>query len=178
MLSPGAAGQPDAVSAAHPTLVQGDDGILRAWYEAYDGSIHSVAAATSADGVTWRKWGRVLAPGGPGSPDEQGLHRPYAVRRGDALELWYTGAGNGGPRVLRAVSRDGGASWTKQAGAVDLHLPEPLQPGEALHLGSVLVEPGGLCRVYFERQRTVRRRLTWGEASRRQSWIEAVTVRP
>jgi hypothetical protein len=178
VLGPGAPGDADAVSAAHPTLLRDPDGTLRLWYEAYDGTTWSLASATSPDGLNWRKLGRVLAPGAPGSADGGGLRQPHALLRGSTLELWYTGIGPGGPQVLRAASRDAGATWTKLPAAVDLHLAEPLQPGEDLRLGSVVAGPDGACHVYFARQRSERRQLTWGEATQRHWWIEAVTVRP
>jgi hypothetical protein len=105
-----------------------------------------------------------LEPGGPGAPDERGVRNPVVLRRRGRWELWYQGASRAEPssHVLRATSTDG-RSWTR-AGAVDLPLRPALRAGERLHADSVIVRPDGSCRVFFGREKTLRRRATWGEA--------------
>lgn len=178
VLGLGPEGSADSKSAGQPFVLR-EAGAFRMWYEAFDGRTWRIATARSSDGIAWAREGVALEPGGPGALDELGARDPVVVRRRGRYELWYQGRGRAAPevRVLRATSGDGRA-WTKAAAPVDLPLDEPLEPGESLHADSVLVRADGSCRVFFGREKTMRRRAAWGIAASRSFHIYSAVVDP
>jgi hypothetical protein len=178
VLGLGPEGTHDARSAGQPFVLPEGSG-FRMWYEAFDGRKWRIATARSADGVAWTREGVVLEPGPVGALDELGARNPVVVKRRGRFELWYQGASQGTPgvHVLRATSEDA-RTWTKAAGAVELPLRGPLAAGESLHADSVLVRPDGACQVFFARQKTVRRQVTWGLAESRNFHIYSAVVNP
>jgi predicted GH43/DUF377 family glycosyl hydrolase len=65
VLAHGPAGSADSFSAADPTVLK-DGSTWKMWYTGDDSSKKRVAYATSADGITWAKGGKVIAPEDPG----------------------------------------------------------------------------------------------------------------
>ncbi|HEY3051474.1 MAG TPA: hypothetical protein VGJ40_07075 [Gaiellaceae bacterium] len=65
VLTHGPAGSADSFSAADPTVVK-DGSTWKMWYTGDDSSKKRIAYATSTDGVTWAKGGKVIAPEDPG----------------------------------------------------------------------------------------------------------------
>jgi hypothetical protein len=128
------------------------------WYEAHDGTTWRIAHATSPDGMTWTRHGAVLEPGAAGSLDERGARHPVVVARSGGLELWYQGRSASEPsfHVLVAESADGRV-WRKRPGEVTLHPHPPVQPGEEVRVGSVIVRADGRRDVYFAKQSPARR---------------------
>ena len=177
VLSLGAAGQPDAESAAHPHVLA-EAGKYRMWYECDDGQLRRICAAKSGDGLAWTKQGIVLEPGGAGSPDERGVGNPVVIRRKGRYELWYEGTSREAPssRVLRATSPDG-TVWTK-AGEVALHPQPPVSGDEAVHVDSILVKADGACQVFFAKEITTTRNLAYGNVASKSFHIYSETVSP
>ena len=77
----GAAGSADSFSAADPTVLK-DGSTWKMWYTGDDSSKKRIAYATSSDGITWAKGGKVIAP------EDAGVSANIAVRRlrADRLE--------------------------------------------------------------------------------------------
>ena len=65
VLTHGPAGSADSFSAADPTVLK-DGSTWKMWYTGDDSSKKRVAYATSADGITWAKGGKVISPEDPG----------------------------------------------------------------------------------------------------------------
>ena len=65
VLSHGPAGSADSFSAADPSVLK-DGTTWKMWYTGDDSSKKRIAYATSTDGVTWAKGGKVIAPEDPG----------------------------------------------------------------------------------------------------------------
>jgi len=65
VLAHGPAGSADSFSAADPTVLR-DGSTWKMWYTGDDSSKKRVAYATSTDGITWAKGGKVIAPEDPG----------------------------------------------------------------------------------------------------------------
>ena len=65
VLSHGPAGSADSFSAADPSVLK-DGSTWKMWYTGDDSSKKRIAYATSSDGVTWAKGGKVIAPEDPG----------------------------------------------------------------------------------------------------------------
>jgi hypothetical protein len=168
---------PDGKGASHPWVLRQERG-LRMWYEAFDGQASRIATAWSSDGSAWRKEGVALDLGRPEADDELGLSHPVVFARQGHFELWYEATGRGTPahRILRAVSPDG-LRWTR-AGEVPLNPVPPVTGDERIHVGSVLVQRDGSCRVFLARQLTTRRQAAWGEVTNRSFQIFVETINP
>lgn len=173
----GAATAIDGKGASHPWVLRQPDG-FRMWYEAFDGRSSRIATAWSSDGLVWRKQGLALDVGPPAAADELGLSHPVVFARQGRFELWYEATGRGTPahRILRALSPDG-LRWAR-AGEVGLHPVPPVTGDERIHVGSVLVQPDGSCRVFLAKQLTARRPVAWGEVESRSFHIFVETVNP
>jgi predicted GH43/DUF377 family glycosyl hydrolase len=105
-----------------PRVVMKDDsGHYRMWYEAVAGNgLTTVAYATSADGLTWKKRGVVLSPSAAWEMEE--LSPNTVLFEGGVFKLWYHGGGYirgkrrlGHARIGYATSKDG-VVWTKYPG--------------------------------------------------------------
>jgi len=59
VLTPGSAGEWDSVDALNPAVIRFGGGYLNL-YSGYDGRQWSTGVARSADGIEWRRQGRVL----------------------------------------------------------------------------------------------------------------------
>jgi hypothetical protein len=177
VLTPGAAGEPDAKGAGQPSVLR-DGASLRLWYECFDGARWRICSATSADGMAWTREGIAIDLGPDGAPDALGARNPVAVRRGAGYELWYQGQGSVAPhyRVLRARSDDG-RSWTRD-GEVALHPETPVAGDERIHVDSVIVLPGGGSRVFFAREVSTTRETAYGPVTNRRAHIYTEVVRP
>jgi hypothetical protein len=139
----------DAAGVGQPYVRKDADG-YSLWYEGFDGRVHRLFRATSADGRSWSKQGVALEPGPPGSLDELGARDPVVIRRRDRYELWYQGRSRAAPEfhVLRALSPDG-IHWTKAPGEVVFHLDAKPSGSEQVHVDSVVVDPDGSCLAFF-----------------------------
>ena len=83
-----------------------------AWTEESHGlqSHYHVKYAESADGVSWRRDGRVCID--YSGPEETNIARLWVVREGDRYFGWYSASGPGGYRIGYAESADG-LAWTR-----------------------------------------------------------------
>ncbi|HYO81574.1 MAG TPA: hypothetical protein VES20_09245, partial [Bryobacteraceae bacterium] len=105
----------DSVDTLNPSVVQ-QGGQLWNFYSGYDGSAWHTALAESADGLTWKRSGRLF------SPARSTWEGSYIAANGSALYrsgkwlAWYQG-GSPTPRIGMATSTDG-RRWTKH--------PEPV----------------------------------------------------
>ena len=105
-------------------------GIFYMYYtEAATGIDDRIHLATSADGVTWRREGRVLDVGPSGGWDDFKVGRPAVLHRDGTFLLWYDGNDGTHRHVGLATSADGRAFVRHpdnplflNAGAVDVEL--------------------------------------------------------
>lgn len=114
-----------------PELIkQGSEYLL--FYTGYDPAVRDASGgrvwgdlglATSTDGVSFTRHGAPVLTRTPNSHDQDGITDPSIVELNGTLHMIYVGwctqscAQNGGDPafyVLKAVSTDGGLSWTKQ----------------------------------------------------------------
>ena len=112
MLTHGAPGEWDAVDALNPSVIKFGGAYLNL-YSGFDGQRWSTGAATSPDGVEWRKLGRVISP--------EGWEGSYIAANGTALveggEILYWYQAGEPVRIALARSRDG-REWRKNPEAV------------------------------------------------------------
>lgn len=105
----------DAVDALNPSVVR-FHGELWNFYSGFDGTDWHTGAATSADGVTWNKLGRVIQGRHPGGADSAGQgSNGSALVEGDTIYYWYVAGAP--PGIALATSKDG-RSFEQRPGLV------------------------------------------------------------
>ncbi|MCK5292011.1 MAG: hypothetical protein KAR39_08360 [Thermoplasmata archaeon] len=113
--------QEDRVFA--PYVIE-DAGIYKMWYVGDDLSPpygSRIFYATSPDGYTWTRQGKVIDLGLEGTYDTVGVSFQSVLKDGATYKMWYSGY-NGNWRLLYATSPDG-TTWTAQGLAIDIGLP-------------------------------------------------------
>jgi hypothetical protein len=158
------------------------------WYVGWDGKFRRIHYAISPDGVRWTKKGVVMDVGDKGTHNELGAQSPVVIKRSAQYELWYQGKSSSIPNhhVMRAVSPDG-INW-KRVGEIVLH-PDPPQPSwpwssiavtgnEKIFVGNILVQPDNSCQIFYARQFTAGRKLTYGNLTAPLSYIYTERVNP
>jgi predicted GH43/DUF377 family glycosyl hydrolase len=124
VLSHGAAGSADSFSAADPTVMK-DGSTWKMWYTGDDSSKKRVAYATSVDGITWAKGGKVIAPEDPGvsANIEFGAFAPAVWRTATGYSMLLTGrkvVGGGvfQTKIMDSSSTDG-ITWAGPSPALN-----------------------------------------------------------
>ena len=92
VLTHGPAGSADSFSAADPSVLK-DGSTWKMWYTGDDSSKKRVAYATSTDGITWAKGGKVIAPEDPGVSANIafGAFAPTVWKTGSTFTMLLTG---------------------------------------------------------------------------------------
>ena len=113
VLGHGLAGSADSFSAADPSVLK-DGSTWKMWYTGDDSDKKRIAYATSADGVTWAKGGKVIAPEDPGvSANIQfGAFSPSVWKTSTGFSMLLTGrklVGGGvfQTKIMETTSTDG-----------------------------------------------------------------------
>jgi hypothetical protein len=187
VVSTGKPGEKDVYGVEDPYVIK-ENWTYRMWYVAWDGNTRQIHYATSADGVNWVKKGLVLHAG---VFSEQETQNPVIFRRAGQYELWYQGRYDSSKQthIGRATSIDG-ISW-KKSNDITLNptAPEragryspwtsvsPAQDGN-LVLGNVIVLPDNSCQVFYAKQYTVSRDLTYGTRRVPLSFIYTERINP
>jgi predicted GH43/DUF377 family glycosyl hydrolase len=109
----GLAGSADSFSAADPSVLK-DGSTWKMWYTGDDSSKKRIAYATSSDGITWAKGGKVIAPEDPGvSANIQfGAFAPTVWKTPSGFSMLLTGrklVGGGvfQTKIMETTSTDG-----------------------------------------------------------------------
>lgn len=111
--------------AVEPGSVQVlDDGTIRLWYTAFDGTNYRIGLAESSDGAAFTRVPGPLADwafgaGAPGDWYDNGVRDPYVVRDGDIDRMWFTGDSGTATQIgyaERASDDDEWASATSDEG--------------------------------------------------------------
>jgi predicted GH43/DUF377 family glycosyl hydrolase len=92
VLNHGPAGSADSFSAADPAVLK-DGSVWKMWYTGDDSSKKRIAYATSPDGITWAKGGKVIAPEDPGVSANIafGAFAPTVWKTGTTYSMLLTG---------------------------------------------------------------------------------------
>ena len=75
-----------------------DEGIFKMWYTGYTNWPYydRIGYAESLDGITWaRNTEPVLKPDTSGGWDSEYVTRPFVLKEGDTLKMWYSGTDMG-----------------------------------------------------------------------------------
>ena len=141
---PGAA---DSFAAADPTVVQ-DGSVWRMWYTGDDSDKKRIAYATSSDGVTWAKGGKVISPEDPGvSANIQfGAFAPTVWKTASGFEMLLTGRKLVGGGVyqtkLMSSSSSDGIAWSSPSVALNTAGTSTKFDYSNLNSPDVLPDPG------------------------------------
>jgi predicted GH43/DUF377 family glycosyl hydrolase len=113
VLDHGIPGSADSFSAADPSVLK-DGSVWKMWYTGDDSDKKRIAYATSSDGITWAKGGKVIAPEDPGvSANIQfGAFAPTVWKTTGGFEMLLTGrkiVGGGvyQTKIMETSSTDG-----------------------------------------------------------------------
>jgi len=117
----------DRDGADMPVVVE-VDGTWHMYYRAHRGRTSSIGHATSTDGTTWTRDGRVLRPGR--TWDSQRIE-PGSIEVLDngQLRLWYAGTDGEYWRIGSAITTDG-TNFTRESGSSRGEMFPPGVPGE------------------------------------------------
>ena len=184
----GAAAEKDAYGAEDPYVIK-ENGSYRMWYTGYNGQSRVIQYAVSSDGINWTKKGSVL-PAESGFT-EQETQNPVIIRRAGQYELWYQGRNASTPQkhIGRAISNDG-ITW-KKADDIKLNPTPPdrvwpygpwtaISPEENgnLILGNAIVLPDNSCQVFYTKQYTAIKDITYGTMRVPLSFIYTERINP
>jgi predicted GH43/DUF377 family glycosyl hydrolase len=124
VLDHGLAGAADSFSASDPSVLK-DGSTWKMWYTGDDSSRKRIAYATSQDGMTWAKGGKVLAPEDPGvSANIQfGAFAPTVWQTQSGFSMLLTGrklvsGDTFATKILESTSTDG-LVWTDPSPALN-----------------------------------------------------------
>jgi predicted GH43/DUF377 family glycosyl hydrolase len=124
VLSHGPAGSADSFSAADPSVLK-DGSTWKMWYTGDDSSKKRIAYATSTDGVSWAKGGKVIAPEDPGVSANIafGAFAPTVWKTASGYSMLLTGrklVGQGvfQTKIMDTTSPDG-VTWTGPSPALN-----------------------------------------------------------
>jgi predicted GH43/DUF377 family glycosyl hydrolase len=109
----GTSGAYDEVRVAGPSVIN-VSGTYMMWFSARDANAKwTVGHATSSDGLSWSKVGKVLDVGGPASWDSAMVREPSVIKDGSTYKMWYAGTALWPVfKIGYATSLDG-MTWTK-----------------------------------------------------------------
>ena len=120
VLDHGPAGSPDSFAAADPAVLK-DGTTFKMWYTGDDSNKKRIAFATSPDGITWTKGGKVISPEDPqaNANFQFGAFAPTVWKTAKGFNMLLAGRKNIGTateprfqtRIMDAESKDG-ISWT------------------------------------------------------------------
>jgi predicted GH43/DUF377 family glycosyl hydrolase len=124
VLEHGQAGSPDSFAAADPSVFK-DGATWKMWYTGDDSTKKRIAYATSSDGITWAKGGKVISPEDPGANANYqfGAFAPSVYKTGDKYRMLLVGRKEVGggvfqTKVMSADSNDG-IAWTAPSPSVN-----------------------------------------------------------
>ena len=124
VLSHGAAGSADSFAAADPTVLH-DGSVWKMWYTGDDSSKKRIAYATSSDGITWAKGGKVIAPedAGTSANIQFGAFAPTVWKTASGYSMLLTGRKLVGGGVFQtkimSTSSTDGISWAGPSPALN-----------------------------------------------------------
>lgn len=104
------AGEPDAVRALRPWVVEEEGGSLRMWYSGHDGTSWRILSAVRSPGSSWIRRGVAIDVGFAGDTDDFGAESPSVVRTPGGYLMAYAGSDGEVSRLHMAASTDG-ESW-------------------------------------------------------------------
>lgn len=148
VLTHGPGGSADSFGVDDPSVLH-DGAVWKMWYSGDDSSKKRVAYATSPDGVTWSKGGKVIAPEDPGASANlaYGAYAPTVYKVGATYEMLLVGRKIVGgttfqTKILGASSSDG-IAWSGPSPSINPSGSNANFDFSNLDGPTVLAEPSG-----------------------------------
>jgi predicted GH43/DUF377 family glycosyl hydrolase len=113
LFPPGQAGDPDALRAWRPWVIEEPDGTLRMWYSGSDGTSSRILLAVRPPGGAWDRQGVAIEPGFSGDDDSYGVESPCVVKTPGGYLMVYGGFDGEVTRLFAATSEDA-SRWVSQ----------------------------------------------------------------
>ena len=114
VLSRGASGEWDGVDVLNPSVIRQGEAYYNL-YSGYDGRTWHTGLAVSADGVAWRKEGKILSPS-PGTWESDKIAANGSALASESGILYYYQAGN--PVRIGLAQSANGHQWQKHGAPV------------------------------------------------------------
>ncbi len=152
VLGRGGAGEWDSVDALNPSVVKAA-GTYFNLYSGYDGRTWHTGLASSDDGLSWTRLGKVLSPGPAAWEGSYIAANGHVLASGGEFLYWYQA---GAPPAIGLARSADGRRWVK-------HEDPVLRPGprgswdERGVADPYVVQAGGLYYMYFLGQDRARR---------------------
>ncbi|MGK2878594.1 MAG: hypothetical protein ACSLFF_08475 [Solirubrobacterales bacterium] len=124
VLDHGKGGSADSFAAADPSVIK-DGTSWKMWYTGDDSSKKRIAYATSADGITWSKGGKVIAPEDPGTSANLafGAYAPTVWKDGNTYNMLLAGrkivSGDEYQTKILGTASSDGISWSGPSPAIN-----------------------------------------------------------
>lgn len=158
VMSYGTAGQWDSSDVLNPSVIR-HDGQFWNFYSGFDGKTWFTGLATSPDGSTWTRRGRVLAP------EDGAWDRGYIAANGSAIWrngeflYWYQAGAHGDAMRIGLARSSDGLHWRKEPHPV-LDLGPYMSWDERAVADPYVIEAGGWLYLYYLGQdRAARQRI-------------------
>ena len=157
-LDRGKAGEFDALFCTMPNVIRDDDNTWKMYYHTLNWEKRQffIGLAVSTDGFRWEKIGQILAPGVPGSFDENGLGTRHILKINSQYVMFYEGVNKDSYFSIGVAISDDGIKWKKQLGSqengsVFTHAPKGSGRWDARAVGTPCVVPmsDGSFRMYY-----------------------------
>lgn len=158
VITRGSNGNWDAVDVLNPSVIRQGNSYYN-FFSGYDGKAWHTGLATSADGVTWRKEGKILSMAANGSAIAGGGEILYYYQAGDPVEIGL------------ARSHDG-RSWHRDSAAVLPVGPWGSWDERGVADPDVVRIGGGYYMFYLGMDRAQRQRLGVAESADGVTWYK------
>jgi len=144
----GTDGAYDEMRVAGPSVIN-DSGTYKMWFSARDvNAAWTVGYATSSDGISWTKVGKVMDVGAHGEWDSQIVREPSVIKDGTTYKMWYAGSASWPVFKIGYATSTDGTTWTK-------HVSNPIFTGTTsswdefqVYAPSVVLD-GGVYHLFF-----------------------------
>jgi predicted GH43/DUF377 family glycosyl hydrolase len=113
VLPPAPDGGPDQLRAWEPSVLEEDDGTLRMWYSAHDGTTSRILEAVQPPGQPWRRVGTAVDAGLTGDSDRYGVEASCVVKF-EAGYLMAYGGFDGEENCLHLATSPDGHRWAPE----------------------------------------------------------------
>jgi len=158
-LERGKQGEWDSLFCSWPRVLRDDDGTYKMYYHTLNPAVFSfeIGMAVSEDGFNWKKRGRILTAGAPGSFDEGGVSCRHVLKVNGKYVMFYEGMDKQAYYCIGLAVSDDGITWKKDdsgeqpGGPVFCHAPKGSGRWDARAVGApfVVPMPDGSFRMYY-----------------------------
>jgi predicted GH43/DUF377 family glycosyl hydrolase len=149
----------DAAFCSWPRVLKEDDGSYKMYYHTLNPAkfTFQIGMAVSDDGFRWKKVGKILPPGKPGSFDEKGVSCRHVLKIDGQYVMFYEGMDAEAYYCIGIAISDDGINWRKDdageqpGGPVFCHAPKGSGRWDARAVGTpfVVPMPDGSYRMYY-----------------------------